>query len=213
MKNLRGVYLVIDPTHEWNDLLLKLKAALEGGVNIVQVWNHWGASIDEVHKLQFIAKTKELTDSFDVPLLMHDDWQLAQQANMDGVHFDKPPNDLTQIGGLKFIGITVGNDFDLIRWAASNNVSYISFCAIFPSSSVDSCDLVDLDKIKQAREIIDCPIFLSGGLTINNLYKLKELPFDGIAVISGILNAENPKVAVNEYIVKLKEIRKHQLNS
>jgi len=209
MKPLAGIYLVIDPKQPWESLFQKLQMALEGGINIVQVWNHWPKHTTEDQKLEFIKSVKSLTDAYEVPVLMHDDWQLAQRANMDGVHFDDPPEQLSMIN-LPYIGITVGNDLERIQWAAANIVSYISFCAIFPSPSVATCDIVDQDKIKQAREIIDCSIFLSGGLTHNNLDQLRDLPFDGIAVISGILNAESPKKAVKDYIEKLEAIKKTQ---
>ncbi|MEP2771906.1 MAG: thiamine phosphate synthase [Fulvivirga sp.] len=207
MKQLAGIYLVIDPKQPWESLLQKLQMALEGGINILQVWNHWPEKVSEDQKLEFIKRVKSLTDAYEVPVIMHDDWQLAQRANMDGVHFDDPPEQLSMID-LLYIGITVGNDLERIQWAAANEVSYISFCAIFPSPSVAACDIVDQNKIKQARKIIKCPIFLSGGLTDNNLDQLRDLPFDGIAVISGILNAESPKQAVKDYIEKLNEIKK-----
>lgn len=216
MKTLEGVYLVIDPAQPWEALLDKLRAALEGGINIVQVWNHWAVGISDYQKIDFISRVKSLTDTYSVPLLMHDDWQLAQKTNMAGVHFDHLPVELAVIRrttDLQYIGITVGNDLDLIRWAANYQLSYISFCAIFPSPSVSTCDIVYQTKIKQAREIIDCPIFLSGGLTYENLDQLSDVPFDGIAVISGILNAQNPKNAVVDYIEKLRQINDHKLNS
>lgn len=206
MKRLAGIYLVIDPKQPWDNLLSKLQAALEGGVNIVQVWNHWPEEITEDQKLDFIKSVKSLTNGFDVPVLMHDDWLLAEKSNMDGVHFDNQKEQLSMIN-LPYIGVTVGNDLELIKWAAANDVSYISFCAIFPSPSVESCDIVDHEKINEARKLIDCPIFLSGGLTHNNLNELGDLPFDGIAVISGIMSAEDPKEAVTGYVNQLKAIK------
>ncbi len=210
MKTLQGVYLVIDPAQSWDKLLPKLQAALEGGINIVQVWNHWHEEIETTQKLAFIAQVKALADSYGVPVLMHDDWQLAQQAAMVGVHFDRLPDQfeaIQQTAKLQHIGVTVGNDLSLIRWAASHKLSYISFCAIFPSPSVATCEIVKQEHIKQARKIVDCPIFLSGGITTENLEQLKGLPFDGIAVISGILNADNPKQAVIDYIEKIEGLK------
>ena len=47
-------------------------------------------------------------------------------------------------------------------------------------------------------------IFLSGGITPDNMEELKELNYDGIAVVSGIMNAENPLKSLNLYKEKLK---------
>jgi thiamine-phosphate pyrophosphorylase len=62
---------------------------------------------------------------------------------------------------------------------------------------------VQPDSIRKAREISNMPIFLSGGINQENLGKLKALPFNGIAVISGILNEDDPESAAKKYKEKL----------
>ncbi len=209
MKWLKGIYLVIDPNQEWEVLLGKLHAALKGGVNIVQIWNHWQPHLGRHSKLKFISEVKALADPFGVPVLMHDDWELALDAGLQGVHFDEVPDKFHLVKKAlptRFIGLTVGNDLELIAWAEEQALSYISFCAVFPSSSVSSCELIDQENISLARKITRLPIFLSGGIQTGNLARLKHLSFDGIAVISGILSAANPEEAVRQYWKKLKAL-------
>ena len=209
MKRLGGVYLVIDPKRNWEDLLLKLEGALKGGLSIVQIWNHWAENIPAGKKLEFLNRIKAHCSNFDVPVLMHDDWELADQAGLDGVHFDEVPTRFDEVQKAldhKIIGLTVGNDLDKIRWAGKQNISYISFCAVFPSPSVDTCEIVDPGNIRMARKMTDMPIFLSGGIQTGNLKHLNKLEFDGVALISGILDATDPTKAVKEYISMLKSI-------
>ena len=208
MKQLKGVYLVIDPKQEWNLLLDKLHSALKGGVNVVQVWNHWQAGLEQNSILGFIKEVKALAGQFDVPVLINDDWELALNANLHGVHFDQVPDRFGLIKDAlanRYIGLTVGNDLNLIAWAEKQSLSYISFCAVFPSPSVSICEIVDQENIRKAREITQLPIFLSGGIRHGNLIRLKHLSFDGIAVISGVLDAANPEEAVKQYFEKLKK--------
>ena len=209
MSKLAGVYLVIDPKQDWKELFSKLVAALKGGVSILQIWDHWHDDIGEDQKLEFIQEVKKLAKPWSVPVLMHDDWRFALTAELEGVHFDVKPENFEsvrqQLEG-KYIGLTVGNDLELIRWADRNELSYISFCAVFPSPSVDTCEIVSHSTIKETQNITDMPIFLSGGITINNLQKLNELPFDGVAVISGILSSKEPTEAVKHYIKELKKL-------
>ena len=208
VRRLNGVYLVIDPKQDWPQLLEKLHAALKGGISIVQIWDHWQENVDPVQKLGFATQVKELAGRFSVPVLMHDDWHFAQQADLDGVHFDVAPDNMEEVQktlGGKYIGLTVGNDLERIKWADANHLAYISFCAVFPSPSVDSCEIVDQSVIKETRKVTDMPVFLSGGITKANLPSLSALSFDGIAVISGILSADNPEVAVREYLSELKK--------
>ena len=213
MNDLQGVYLVIDPMQPQEVLIQKLHAALKGGVRIVQIWDHWNDEIEYQEKLDFIAEIRSLTHQFEVPLLMHEDWQLAMEAGMDGVHFDHIPHAFSHVKNTlseKIIGITVGNDIALISWAEQQQLSYISFCAMFPSPSVSSCEIVDPQTVIKAREQTQLPIFLSGGIRPDNIKELSKLPFIGIAVISGILSSEDPETATMRYTEELTKLKTHE---
>ncbi len=208
MKKLAGVYLVIDPKRDWFVLLQKLKAALKGGLNIVQIWNHWDDHVAAPAKSEFLAEVKGLCQKFDVPVLMHEDWEIAMDAGLDGVHFDEIPTDFDRIAGVlkgKIIGITVSNDMDKIKWADRQKLAYISFCSVFPSSSVDTCEIVRPENIQAARNHTDLQIFLSGGMSPENMGHLEDLDFDGVAIISGILDADDPTQIVEDYICAIQQ--------
>ena len=46
-------------------------------------------------------------------------------------------------------------------------------------------------------------VFLAGGISPENILKLKEVPYDGIAVASGILGAHHPEEALKQYLTIL----------
>lgn len=206
MSRLGGVYLVIDPTRNREVMLRQLDLALKGGLSIVQIWNHWKEGVSENEKLDFLKELKGLCSQFEVKLIMHEDWQLSMQAGLDGVHFDEIPSDFDEVQAAlknRIIGLTVGNDPARIKWADEQRIGYISFCAVFPTSSVDNCEIVRPESIRAAKEITDMSIFLSGGIKPENLSQLRGLDFDGVAVISGILDASDPSKAVEAYISEL----------
>ena len=76
---------------------------------------------------------------------------------------------------------------DAVKWAAEHHVDYISFCSMFPSSSAATCEIVSYESVKKAAKIFDKPLFLAGGIYPGNIKQLKDLEYDGIAVISGII--------------------------
>ncbi|MBN7811209.1 thiamine phosphate synthase [Algoriphagus sp. H41] len=207
MNKLQGIYLVLDPAKGEKALLSSLRQALEGGVGLVQIWNHWPEAFSQKDKTELSKKIQAVAAEFAVPVLINQDWELALEAELDGVHFDHIPEKWGLIQAkleAKLIGITVGNDLDLVRWAEENRLSYISFCSVFPSSSVDTCELVQPESIQKAREITTLPIFLSGGIRPENISQLGGYSFEGVAVISGILGAEDPKQAAQAYLHQLK---------
>lgn len=211
IKMKSGIYLVLDPSMERSLLLDKLRQALEGGVDIVQIWNNWPDAFCLAEKQALIQEISEISLPYGVPLLINEEWELLKNSRLSGVHFDAIPENFEEIKSAihrDFIaGITCSNDLSVVEWADKNHFDYISFCAIFPSSSVDSCEIVRPETVKKANEITKIPLFLSGGITAENLKGLKGFDFAGIAVISGILNADNPKASTLSYYQALNQLK------
>lgn len=199
-----GIYLVIDPSMEEIDLFEKLDQVLQEGIAIVQLWDHWPIG---VHKERIISAICGLCHKYQVPVFINNEWELLNSLPLDGVHFDSIPQNYNQIkqclpkGFLS--GLTCNNDLSDVEWAEKNNLDYISFCSIFPSSTSTSCELVSYNTIKQARKLTSMPIYLAGGIQLSNLSKLEGIDFDGIALISGIMSSTNPAETTKQYSEQL----------
>lgn len=197
-----GVYLVIDPAMESSLMLSRLEAALKAGINALQLWNNWLPGAD---KQACIAAVSEICRAYRVPLIIDNDWELlVESPHLDGVHFDALPPDYDEIRrkvARPFIaGITCSGDLDVALWADKNGLDYVSFCAMFPSASAGSCTIVMPSLVKTAAELTNMPLFVSGGITPENILSLRQLtPFDGVAVISGIMSAADPFTQVKLY--------------
>ncbi len=212
MKALKGIYLVIDPALEEYLLLKKLREALAGGIDILQIWNHWPEGISRAGKLSLVHSIVNLANGYRVPVLINEEWELITGTGLQGVHFDAIPEDWNTIkdklGPQVWVGLTAGNEPELIEWAVKENIHYLSFCAMFPSPSVDSCEIVKPASVLKAREICDLPLFLSGGIEPAKLPGLAALNFQGVAIISGIMSADSPRERVEEYRQILKQLNK-----
>ena len=197
-----GVYLVVDPAMDRSLLLSKLAPALKAGIKAVQIWNNWLPGAD---KQACIAAVSGLCRAYQVPLLINNDWELLiDSPYLDGVHFDTLPRNYDEIQekvGRPFIaGITCSGDLDVIRWAEKKGLDYVSFCAMFPSASAGSCSIVMPSVVNEASKITNIPLFVSGGITPENIFSLRQLTlFDGVAVISGIMSKNDPYAKVKLY--------------
>ncbi len=89
-------------------------------------------------------------------------------------------------------GVTVGNDLEKLKKAEALGYDYISFCSVFPTTSAAVCELVNFEKISQARSLFSREIFLAGGINESTQPQLEGLDYDGIAVISALMDAKNP---------------------
>jgi thiamine-phosphate pyrophosphorylase len=195
-----GLYLVVDPMPTLQVIFSKIKSALEGGVDVIQIWDNWNSHSSQE---EYISEICNVAHKYNVPVLINNHWKWLEKFPLDGVHFDAKVNDLrqikNQIGRAFSIGITCGNDHMQVDWAIDNEVDYISFCSMFPSPTSNSCELVRPDIVKRARAITNIPIYVSGGVTVDNLPSLMNLGIDGVAIVSEIMKAENPQLAATKF--------------
>jgi thiamine-phosphate pyrophosphorylase len=196
-----GLYLVIDPSPGAAFVLPKVRAALRGGASVLQIWNRGLSGFDAVRFVQVVCACAA---PFGVPVLINANLDLLKASGAHGLHLydltHTPAEVRVRAGRPVITGCTCGNDLDRVRNAVDLGVDYISFCSMYPSLSVNTCDLVSLETVRQARAIAACPIFASGGVTPENTTPLLESGADGIAVISGILSADDPESAARAYL-------------
>jgi len=208
-----GVYLVINPADNEELLFNKLKEIVELEIAAVQIWDNFPVS---VNKLAFIKKVCAVCHQKNIPVLTNNHWQLLNESPADGVHFDEIPHNLAGIRKTLdrkcLMGITVNNDLSVVDWANENGFDYISFCSIFPSATSNSCELVKFETIEKARAITAMPIFLAGGIRPENMHRLSQLNFNGVAVVSGIMSADDPVTTTNKYLNELKRLHHENVN-
>lgn len=199
-RRLSGLYFVVDPTDSSEKLLSVLEAALRGGVDAVQVWSAWQSREPLIDK---VTDIHNVTKRYGVPLIINNDIDMAETISAEGVHldgYDLTPREIrTRLGDSWIVGYTTGNDLQRVKWAEREGADYISFCSIYPSPSVANCDIVPLETVKQARKLVEIPIFASGGINLGNAKEVLEAGADGVAVISAIQRAKNPEEAAREF--------------
>ncbi len=196
-----GIYVVIDPSMTTSVLYNKLDAVLTEKIAALQIWDNFDNN-DNIPLL--ISELCRRCHYKDVPVLVNNHWQCLKDTALDGVHFDAVPDGYGQIlAEVKrpfLCGITCTNDMQPVTWAKNNGADYISFCSMFPSGTVESCELVSHDSVRRASAIYDGPIFLAGGIKPDNVGKLRHLPYTGIAVISGVMDNDAPDQSIREYL-------------
>ena len=210
---LEGLYLVVNPKQESKELLSRLQLALNEGLAAVQLYNGWPKDFSQEQKIELLTSINKLCKSSNTPFLINNEWELLKDVPLDGVHFDILPSNWEAlkktIGRPIITGITLTNDLNRLQELEKLGIDYISFCAMFPSASVGTCELVDLKNVEKAIQKTALPIFVSGGITPENTLSFNNLPISGIAVISGIMNSNDPLKAIHAYKESLNKIKHH----
>lgn len=197
---MKSIYLIADLSQNPDYLLKSLDSVLpHSEIFALQLW---GNQFDK----KIIEEIRDLCRNNKVPVLINQNWRLAAELNLSGVHFDELPADFDEFCSVisqMMLGFTTGNDLEKIRQAEELGADYISFCSLFPSVTANSCEFVNFETIRESRKLFLGQIFLAGGISPENIPSLKDLPYDGIAVASGILGAENPEEALKQYLTLL----------
>jgi len=199
LKRLSGLYFVFDMGRKGGDKFAALEAAIEGGVDVVQIWsakNFDGTDPGEILRAKEVVKRR-------IPFLINNNLDLAVSVQADGVHFDGYETEARtakkMCGEECIVGYTIGNDLSKVKWAERVGADYISFCSMYPTQSATKCEIVPLRTVRRAREMTDLPIFASGGINLRNAADVMGAGADGIAVISSIQNAQDPRKAAREF--------------
>ncbi|MCW3168547.1 thiamine phosphate synthase [Chryseobacterium sp. 09-1422] len=200
------IYLIIDPSMDQEILFSKFNLIVQEKIAAIQIWDHFK---DNQNLEELLLKIYAKTSLHKIPLLINNRWEILKQIPLDGIHFDEIPENFNQIKkeiNRDFItGITCNNDLATIEYAEEHHFDYISFCSMFPSQTANSCELVSFETVQKAKSIFSGKIFLAGGIDLNTIENLDKLDYDGIAVVSGIMSADNPSETIKEYQQKIKK--------
>ena len=205
---LHGLYLIVDPIMPQHKLLGIVKKALKGGVDLLQLW---AAKQNKVETLELAKSLLKLSNDYGVPLVINNDLQLAKEVGAHGVHMDgyaiAPREARKTLGEQTIVGYTVGNDLKWVKWAETAGADYISFCAVFPTTTVNQCEIIPLHTLRLAKSTTRIPVFASGGISLDNAFLVLETGVDGIAVVSSILKAPDPEQAAKSFKAIIRKYR------
>ena len=203
MKELK-FYLVTDSDIlRGRDFYNSIEEALKGGVTMLQL-REKNASGKEF--LEKAIKLRELTKKYNVKFIINDRVDIAMLCDADGVHVgqsDIPANKVRELMGEdKIVGVSARTVEEALT-AKENGADYLGVGAMFTTRTKLDAKSVSIEKLKEIQEVIKLPVVAIGGLSLSNIYKLKECNVDGYAVVSAILGAENIKLECEKWIEKI----------
>lgn len=200
MKPDLSLYLVTDPKLCGDRGVLKtVELAISGGVTAVQLRDK-NASVHNLVPLA-IALLKILKEKH-VPLIINDRLDVALATGADGVHLGQSDLDIRearQIAGPNFlIGQTVSRveEIEFINTLPTGTLDYLGVGPIFTTTTkLDARDALGPDTVSTLRRLTPLPCVAIGGISIENAASAWATGVDGLAVVSAICAATDPKEA------------------
>ncbi len=183
-----GVYPIVSDLSEMNAMLV-------AGIKTLQLRNK-SASGDELRRIIKVAI--DACRERDCRLYINDHWQLAIELGAYGVHLGQEDLDHADLAAIAEAGLRLGistHCYFEARRAQAINPSYLALGPIFATTAKPMP--FEPQGIEKAFEWVkwfgDRPIVAIGGIKHDDLEALAKTGISGVAVISDILRATDPK--------------------
>ena len=198
------LYLVTDSEIlKDRDFYKCIEDAIKSGVTMVQLREK---NTDGKEFLEKAIKLRKLTNKYNTTFVINDRIDIAILVDADGVHIGQSDIDAVSarklLGDNKIIGVSARN-LQEAKIAKENGADYLGIGAMFSTSTKMDAKLVSFDTLEEITNEVDLPFVLIGGITLDNVERLKKFNPDGYALVSAILDADNISKRVREWYERI----------
>jgi thiamine-phosphate pyrophosphorylase len=177
---------------------LLLRAALNGGVDIVQLREKELPR----REIELAALTfRRLCDTYSALFVVNDDPDLARACDADGVHVgqdDAPAGEArAALGPDAIVGLSTHSE-EQIAASAKQPVDYISVGPIWETPTKEGRPAVGLELIRHAATSVPHPFFAIGGIDAANAAQVVDAGARRICVVRAVRDATDPAAAAAE---------------
>lgn len=202
------LYLVTDSTyHTEESFLWTIEEACKGGVTLLQIREKERSGRDY---LALARKVKEITDRYDIPLIVDDRIDIALAVDAAGVHVGRSDIPVCEarrlLGSGKIVGATA-KTVEQAKEAFAEGADYLGVGAIYPTTTKVVTVLTEVSTLNAICKAVPIPAVAIGGLNKENMDILKGGCMSGVAVVSAIMKATEPRLAAEELKKKIQSLR------
>jgi thiamine-phosphate pyrophosphorylase len=200
------LYLVTDRTQtRGRDLLWVLERALGGGVRAVQLREK---DLNGKDLFQLAEKARELCDRYQAQLFVNDRIDVALAVDAAGVQLGKAsiPIEISRLllGPRKLIGYSA-HSLEESRFAQQSGADFLLFGPVyFTSSKAPYGTPQGLEALKKIVEKVALPVYAIGGIKADSIVDVRRTRARGVALISAIIGANDPKGAAASMVELLR---------
>ncbi|MCD2256381.1 thiamine phosphate synthase [Lactobacillus sp. CC-MHH1034] len=193
------LYLVTDQTNlTYTQFLAVITQACQNGASLVQL-REKDQSSRELYRIAL--EVKQITDQYEIPLIIDDRLDIAQAVGAAGVHLGQSdlPVDVARqlLGPDKIIGATT-KTLAQAQTAEKLGADYLGVGAIFPTKTHVKTVPTSVATLTTIRQNVQIPVYAIGGLKADNLQALAPAHVAGVAVVSAIMQASDAAKATRD---------------
>lgn len=199
-----GLYPIVDSS-DW------LERLLSEGVKCIQLRIK---KKEQAYLEAEIRRSVALAKKYAASLFINDYWELAIHLGAQGVHLGQDDLHGAEIDKIYNAGLYLGvstHCFYEVARAHALNPSYIACGPIYPTISKSvSFEALGIEQLRLWRRILHYPLVAIGGINLERLPGILNAGVEGIALISAITKASDPRIATRHF---LKQVDSHRKNN
>ncbi len=193
------MYFITDSTgYGEEEFLYRVEEACRGGVTLVQLREKERTTREY---LALAEKVHEISQRYNIPLIIDDRVDIALAVNAEGVHVgqsDMPVHIARKLmGDDKIVGATAKTVPQALE-AHEQGADYLGVGAIYPTTTKVKTVLTSVETLKDIVKAVPIKVNAIGGLNKENIHILKDSGIDGICAVSAIMKAGSPCIAAKE---------------
>lgn len=201
------LYLV---TNRYQDslesFLEKVETACRSGVTIIQLREK---NLTTNQYYQLAKQVKEITDAYQVPLIIDDRLDVCLAVDAAGLHIgdDELPVSVARkvLGPEKILGVTAKTVKRALE-AETSGADYLGTGAIFPTTTKENAPITLISTLKTICQTVAIPVVAIGGLTSENIDQLSGTGIAGVAVVRDLMQAEDIEAKTQAFLTKLDDM-------
>jgi len=195
-----SLYLVTDRALAGERPLASIvAAAVAGGVSVVQIREKGAdarAFLDEALAL------RRLLDAQGIPLIVNDRLDIALACGAAGLHIGQRDLPYAEARRLAGPGLLIGVSASTVDEAVAAEragADYLGVSPVFATpTKTDAPAATGLDGLRRIRDAVRLPLVAIGGIHAGNAAAVLAAGADGLAVVSAIMAAADPRLAAAE---------------
>ncbi|MEK4068510.1 thiamine phosphate synthase [Peribacillus sp. FSL R5-0717] len=202
-----SLYLVTEESIAIEELTKIIAQSVSGGVSIVQLREKNNSSLSFYEKASAL---KQLLNELSIPLIINDRVDIALAVGADGIHIGQDDLPLPVVKKMvpedMIVGVSVSSLEEALE-AERNGADYIGVGSVFPTKTKQDATLMALEDLGEICRGVSIPAVAIGGITADNISALSDSGLSGTAVVSAIMNADNPKTASESLLKIIKDFK------
>lgn len=202
---LNQLYFITDKNQTRGRSLVEVvESALQGGVRMVQLREK---DLSGKELFNIARELRSLTNQYNAKLLINDRIDIALAVSADGVHLGRKSISVQDARKAfempSLIGVSTHSLEEALQ-AKSDGADFITFGPIYytPSKTIYGAP-VGVDKLREAAEEVDIPVYALGGVKRDNIKEVLSSGAYGVAMISAIMVADDVKKVSEDLIMRI----------